>query len=78
MADAREKEKSEQLPHEQFLQGFKISRAFLRAKQVGEKRGEIQNPVQISQKRHQIIRTQQFLQIGPSNRLFSMVAKRWR
>ena len=36
------KEKLEQLPCEQFRQCFKISRAFLRAKQVGQKRGKFQ------------------------------------
>ena len=46
----REKEKLEQLPCEQFLQVFEISRSFLRAKQVGEKRGKIQNPVKIDHK----------------------------
>ena len=34
------KEKLEQLPCEQFLQAFEISRSFLRAKKVGEKRGK--------------------------------------
>ena len=44
------KEKLEQLPCEQFLQVFEIFRSFLRAKQVGEKRGKIQNPVKIAHK----------------------------
>ena len=44
------KEKLEQLPCEQFLQAFEISRSFLHAKQVGEKRGKIQNPVKIAHK----------------------------
>ena len=39
-----------QLPSEKYLQGFEISRAFLRAKQAEEKRGEIQNPVKIAHK----------------------------
>ena len=34
----RGKSKYEQLPCEQFFQQFEISRTFLRAKQVGEKR----------------------------------------
>ena len=38
----RGKEKIEQLPGEQFLQSFEISRSFLRARQVEEKRGKIQ------------------------------------
>ena len=47
---SRVKEKLEKLPCEQFLQVFEISRSFLRAKQVGEKRGKIQNPVKIAHK----------------------------
>ena len=46
----RGKEKLEQLPCEQFLQAFEIYRALLRAKQVGEKRAKIQNPVKIAHK----------------------------
>ena len=46
----RGKEKLELLPFEHFLQGFEISRAFLRAKQVGEKCTKIQNPVEIAHK----------------------------
>ena len=46
----RGKEKIEQLPCEQCLQAFEIYRALLRAKQVGEKRGKIQNPVKIAHK----------------------------
>ena len=46
----RGKEKLEQLPCEQFLQAFEIYRALLRAKQVGEKCGKIQNPVKIAHK----------------------------
>ena len=43
--------KLEQLFCEQFLQGLKISRAFLRAKKVlKEKRWKIQNPVIITHK----------------------------
>ena len=42
------KEKLKQLPCEQFLQAFEIHRALLRAKQVGEKRAKIQNPVKIA------------------------------
>ena len=38
------------MPCEQFLQGFEISRAFLRLKQVEEKRGNIQNTVKIAHK----------------------------
>ena len=41
----RGKEKLQLLPFEQLLKGFEISRTFLRAKQVGEKRGKFQNPV---------------------------------
>ena len=41
----RVKEKIEQLPCEHFLQAFEIYRAFLRAEQMGENRGKIQNPV---------------------------------
>ena len=48
--NVRVKEKLEQLPCEQFLQVFEISHSFLRAKQVGEKRGKIQNPVKIAHK----------------------------
>ena len=44
LSAARVKEKLEQLPCEQFLQAFEISRSFLRAKQVGE------NPVKIAHK----------------------------
>ena len=39
----RVKEKLGQLPCEQFLQVFETSRSFLRAKQMGEKRGKFQN-----------------------------------
>ena len=46
----RGKSKPEQLPCEQFLQQIKISRAFLRAKQVGEKRGKFQFVVEIAHK----------------------------
>ena len=46
----RVKEKLGQLPCEQFLQVFETSRSFLRAKQVGENRGKIQNPVKITHK----------------------------
>ena len=46
----RGKEKLEELPCEQFLQGFEISRSFVRAKQVGQKRAKIQNPVKIAHK----------------------------
>ena len=46
----RVKEKLEQLPCEQLLQVFKISRSFLCAKQVEEKRGKIQSPVKIAHK----------------------------
>ena len=35
------------LPCEQFLQQIEISRAFLRAKHMGAKRGKFQNPVQV-------------------------------
>ena len=48
IAIARVKVKLEQLPCEQFLQAFEIYRNFLRAKQVGEKRAKIQNPVKIT------------------------------
>ena len=44
------KEKLEELPCEQFLQGFEISRFFVRAKQVGQKRAKIQNPVKSAHK----------------------------
>ena len=44
------KEKLDQLPCEQSLQVFEISRSFLREKQVEEKRGKIQNPVKIAHK----------------------------
>ena len=47
---SRVKEKLDQLPCDQFLQVLEISRSFLRAKQVGEKRGRIQNPVKIAHK----------------------------
>ena len=40
----------EQVPCEQFLQRFEIYRAFLRAKQVGEKRGKFQNDGEIVHK----------------------------
>ena len=46
----RVKVKLEQLPCEQFLQAFKIYCALLCAKQVGEKRAKIQNPVKIAHK----------------------------
>ena len=46
----RVKEKLGQLPCEQFLQAFEIHRALLRAKQVGEERWKIQNPVIITHK----------------------------
>ena len=42
--------KSEQLPCDNFLQAFEIYRALLRAKQVGETRAKIQNPVKIAHK----------------------------
>ena len=42
MTNIRGKSIKEQLPCEQFLQQIEISRTFLRAKQVGEKRGRIQ------------------------------------
>ena len=32
------------------MQAFEIFRSFLRAKQMGEKRGKIQNPVKINHK----------------------------
>ena len=38
------------MPCEQFLQRFEITRASLRAKQVGEKRGKFQFAVEISHK----------------------------
>ena len=41
----RGKVKLVQLPCEQFLQAFEIYRALLRAKQLGEKRAKIKNPV---------------------------------
>ena len=44
------KVKLKHLPCEQFLQRLDISRAFLRAKQVGEKRGKFQNVVEIAHK----------------------------
>ena len=44
----RGKVKLEQRPCEQFLRAFKNYRALLRSKQVGEKRGKIQNPVKIA------------------------------
>ena len=47
-ASTRGKEKLEQLPCEQFLQAFKIYRALLRSKKMGEKYGKIQNPVKIA------------------------------
>ena len=46
----RGKEKLEQMACEQFLQCFECYRAFLRMKQVGEKRGNIQNAVKIAHK----------------------------
>ena len=46
----RGKSKPEQLPCEQFLQQIKISRAFLRAKQVEEKRWRFQFVVEIAHK----------------------------
>ena len=45
-----EGKKLEQLTCEQFLQAFEIYRALLRAKQLGEKRVKIQNPVKIAHK----------------------------
>ena len=36
------------MPCEQFLQRFEITRASLRAKQVGEKRGKFQKVVEIA------------------------------
>ena len=47
---SRGKEQLEQLPCEQFLQAFEIYCALLRAKQVREKHGKIQNPVKIAHK----------------------------
>ena len=44
------KAKLEQLPCEHFLQAFEIYHALLRAKQVGEKRAKIQNPVTFAHK----------------------------
>ena len=44
------REKLEQVPLSNLLQGFEISRAFLRAKQVGAKRGKIINFVKIIHK----------------------------
>ena len=46
----RGNEKLEQLPCEQFLQAFEIYSTLLRAKQVGEKCGKIQNPEIIAHK----------------------------
>ena len=42
---------------EQFLLGFEISRAFIRAKQEGEKGGKIQNPAKIA---HKAVHTRKF------------------
>ena len=50
MEKAKGKERLEQLPCEQFLQDFEISRSFLRAKQERKKRVKIQNPVKIVHK----------------------------
>ena len=47
---AKVEEKWEQLFCEQFLQRFEVSRTFLLAKQVGEKRGKFQNIVEIAHK----------------------------
>ena len=51
----RVKIKLEQLPWEQFLQAFEIYRALLCAKQEGEKRAKIQNPVKIALKADALI-----------------------
>ena len=50
MSSTRVKVKLEQLPCEQFLQAFEIYHALFRAKQVGEQRAKIQNPVIIAHK----------------------------
>ena len=50
LSASRVKENLEQMPCVLFLQVFEISRSFLRAYQVGEKRGKIQNPVKIAHK----------------------------
>ena len=47
---SRGNSKLEQLPRGQFLQQIEISRTFLRAKQVGEKRAIFQFAVEIAQK----------------------------
>ena len=46
----RGKEKLEELPCEQFLQGFEIFCSFVRAKQVGQKRAKIQNSLKSAHK----------------------------
>ena len=46
----QEGKKIEQMPCEQFLQGFEISRAFLCVKREGEKHWKIQNPIKIAHK----------------------------
>ena len=45
---SRVEAKLEQLPCEQFIQAFEISRSILRAKQVEEEREKIQKPVKIA------------------------------
>ena len=45
--DSRGKKILEQLSRPRFFPGFKISRSFLRAKQVGNKGGKFQNPEKI-------------------------------
>ena len=51
---SRGKEKIEQPPCEQNLQGFEISSLFFRVRQVEEKRGKIQKPVKINRKADRI------------------------
>ena len=51
----RGKSKQEQIPCEQFLQQIEISRTFLRAKQVGEKRAIFQFVVEIAHKAVELI-----------------------
>ena len=52
----RGKSKQEQIPCEQFLQQIEISRTFLRAKQVGEKRAIFDFPLRCIYKIKGILR----------------------